>query len=165
MILERRIKKRGAKWFIDDQFGVQRSPVIAPALGAGGRRARGVTTPAREDSMFVYILYSEKRSRYYIGQTVDINERLERHNKSVVPSTKGGAPWELIWKHEVSDRSEAMILERRIKKRGAKWFIDDQFGVQRSPVIAPALGAGGRRFESCHPDKIKRGVLVESLLS
>ena len=26
------------------------------------------------------------------------------------------------------------------------------FGVQRSPVIAPALGAGGRRFESCHPD-------------
>ena len=25
-------------------------------------------------------------------------------------------------------------------------------GAQRSPVIAPALGAGGRRFESCRPD-------------
>ena len=26
-------------------------------------------------------------------------------------------------------------------------------GVQRSPVIAPRLGRGGRRFESCHPDR------------
>jgi L-lactate dehydrogenase (cytochrome) len=26
------------------------------------------------------------------------------------------------------------------------------YGVWRSPVSAPALGAGGRRFESCHPD-------------
>ena len=27
------------------------------------------------------------------------------------------------------------------------------FGVWRSPVSAPALGAGGRRFESSHPDE------------
>ena len=33
---------------------------------------------------------------------------------------------------------------------------DNQFGVQRSPVIAPRLGRGGRRFESCHPDIISR---------
>ena len=26
------------------------------------------------------------------------------------------------------------------------------FGVWRSPVSAPALGAGGREFESLHPD-------------
>ena len=29
-----------------------------------------------------------------------------------------------------------------------------QHGVQRSPVIAPRLGRGGRRFESCHPDTV-----------
>ena len=28
-----------------------------------------------------------------------------------------------------------------------------QFGVWRSPASAPALGAGGRRFESCYPDE------------
>jgi hypothetical protein len=27
------------------------------------------------------------------------------------------------------------------------------------------LGRGGRRFESCPPDKVKSGVFVESLLS
>ena len=29
-------------------------------------------------------------------------------------------------------------------------------GMQRSPVIAPHLGCGGRRFESCYPDKKER---------
>ena len=32
-------------------------------------------------------------------------------------------------------------------------FAPQFFGVQRSPVIAPRLGRGGRRFESCHPDQ------------
>ncbi|NNE02865.1 MAG: GIY-YIG nuclease family protein [Eudoraea sp.] len=79
--------------------------------------------------MFVYILYSEKRSRYYVGQTADIGKRLKRHNLGVVPSTKTGIPWKLVLHIEVLSRSEAIVLERRIKKRGAKRYIDDQFGV------------------------------------
>ncbi len=78
----------------------------------------------------VYILYSQKRSRYYIGETSNIEKRLERHNKGLVKSTKSGAPWDLITTVEVADRSEALLLEKRIKKRGAKRFIEDnQFGV------------------------------------
>ena len=79
--------------------------------------------------MFAYILFSETRSRYYVGQTSNVNKRLERHNKEIIPSTKGGAPWKLILQIEVSNRSEAMLLEKNIKKRGAKRFIDDHFGV------------------------------------
>ena len=79
--------------------------------------------------MFVYILYSEKRSRYYVGQTADIDKRLKRHNLGVVPSTKSGAPWKLVLQIEVLSRSEAVVLERRIKKRGAKRYIDNHFGV------------------------------------
>ena len=79
--------------------------------------------------MFVYILYSEKSSRYYVGQTADIDKRLERHNLGNVPSTKHGTPWKLVLQLKVSTRSEAMILEKKIKKRGAKRFIDNQFGV------------------------------------
>ena len=79
--------------------------------------------------MFVYILYSEKRSRYYVGQTADIDQRLKRHNQGLVPSTKSGSPWGLVLQLEVETRSEAIVLERRIKKRGAKRFIDNQFGV------------------------------------
>ena len=35
-----------------------------------------------------------------------------------------------------------------------------QFGAQRSPVIAPGLGPGGRKFESCRPD-IKKNPLLQ----
>jgi len=47
----------------------------------------------------------------------------------MVPSTKGGSPWELVLQIEVSNRSEALILEKSIKKRGAKRYLDDHFGV------------------------------------
>ena len=79
--------------------------------------------------MFVYILFSEKRYRYYVGQTADINKRLKRHNEGFVPSTRGGIPWKLVLQIHADSRSEAMQLEKRIKKRGAKRFIDDHRGV------------------------------------
>ncbi|MGB3608605.1 GIY-YIG nuclease family protein [Psychroserpens sp.] len=78
----------------------------------------------------VYILYSHKSSRYYIGQTSNITVRLKKHNSGLVGSTKYGVPWELITTIETITRSEALILERKIKKRGAKRYLkDNQFGV------------------------------------
>ncbi len=78
----------------------------------------------------VYILYSQKSSRYYVGQTDDIDKRLIRHNKGLVPSTKYGVPWEIIQTQRVKNRSEALILEKKIKKRGAERYLNDnQFGV------------------------------------
>ena len=61
--------------------------------------------------MKVYILFSEKSSRYYVGQTADIDKRLKRHNQGLVRSTKGSIPWELVLLLEVSNRSKAVILE------------------------------------------------------
>ena len=75
--------------------------------------------------MVVYILFSEIRSRYYIGQTINIAERLERHNGGRVISTKSGVPWDLVYQIPVSDRSHALRLEQKIKKRGAKRFLED----------------------------------------
>ena len=79
--------------------------------------------------MYVYILFSEKRSRYYVGQTTDIQKRLKRHNQGNVLSTKTGIPWELVLQIEVLNRSEATILEKKIKKLGAKRYLDNLFGV------------------------------------
>ena len=78
----------------------------------------------------VYILYSQKRLRYYVGQTTNIDKRFQRHNDGFVPSTKGGVPWDLILTIDVKNRSEALKLENRIKKRGISRFLDDShFGV------------------------------------
>jgi putative endonuclease len=78
----------------------------------------------------VYILYSKKRKRYYVGQTHNIEARFKRHNNGFVPSTKSGLPWVLKLTIEVKSRSEALKLEKRIKKRGIRRFLEDnQFGV------------------------------------
>ena len=47
-----------------------------------------------------------------------------------VPSTKSGKPWKLHKTIPVKDRTEALNLEKKIKKRGIKRFLEDnQFGV------------------------------------
>ena len=77
---------------------------------------------------FVYILESGLTSRYYIGQTEDLDERVERHNKGYNKSTKAFCPWSLKWWKEFETRSEAVILEsrlKRIKKRkGIERFVE-----------------------------------------
>ena len=64
---------------------------------------------------YVYILYSENFKRYYIGQTNDIGNRLQSHNSGYVVSTKPYLPWTLLCFLEKDTRSEAMILEKKLK--------------------------------------------------
>ena len=89
-----------------------------------------MTTQWHDEKVFIYILYSSLKERYYVGQTDNLDNRLERHNQGKVKSTKYGVPWKLVHKIKVEIRSEALLLERKIKKRGAKRFLEDnQFGV------------------------------------
>jgi len=74
---------------------------------------------------YVYILQSLKHSRYYTGQTQNIYSRLMEHNSGQTKSTKAGVPWKIIFTKELSSRAEALKLERKIKKRGAKRFLND----------------------------------------
>ena len=60
-----------------------------------------------------------------MGQTANLEDRLKRHNEGRVKSTKNGIPWKLVKQLPVEGRSEAVKLERKIKKRGAKRFLDD----------------------------------------
>ena len=72
---------------------------------------------------YVYILYSLSKEKYYVGQTNNIEDRLRRHNSGYSLSTKNGIPWELITSFSLSNRSEAMILEKKIKSTGAKRYL------------------------------------------
>ncbi|HAQ72106.1 MAG TPA: excinuclease ABC subunit C [Flavobacteriales bacterium] len=75
--------------------------------------------------MLVYIIQSSATGKYYVGQTKDIEERLKRHNEGRVKSTSHGLPWNLVHTIPVRNRSEALILESKIKKRGAKRYLGD----------------------------------------
>jgi putative endonuclease len=72
-----------------------------------------------------YIIFSKSSLKYYTGQTDNLENRLNRHNTGLSLSTKSGKPWELIYQIQLSTRSEAMRLEQKIKKRGAKRYLED----------------------------------------
>ena len=64
---------------------------------------------------FVYILYSASHDKYYIGQTDDVPKRLKRHNEHIEKSTSPYAPWTIRCVIEKDARSEAMLLEKKLK--------------------------------------------------
>ncbi|MGB5170453.1 GIY-YIG nuclease family protein [Eudoraea sp.] len=74
----------------------------------------------------VYILYSKKLDRYYVGQTENIDLRLRVHNTRGKKYTSKGIPWILIKSYKCNSRSEAVSLETKIKKRGIRRFIEDE---------------------------------------
>ena len=63
----------------------------------------------------VYILFSNSHSRYYIGQTNNIENRLNFHNSGLNFSTKPYKPWTLVLVISKPSRSEAVILEKKLK--------------------------------------------------
>jgi putative endonuclease len=78
-----------------------------------------------------YILYSAKINKFYTGQTIDLNRRLEEHNRGKTPFMATGIPWMIVFSAQFSARSDAVKLETYIKKRGAARFLNDnniQFG-------------------------------------
>ena len=68
----------------------------------------------------VYILFSKSSLKYYTGQTDNLENRLYRHNSGLSLSTKSGKPWELISQFKFITRSEAVLLEQKIKKEELK---------------------------------------------
>jgi putative endonuclease len=67
---------------------------------------------------YVYILFSEKKNRYYIGQTNDYISRLQEHNSGKSKYTKAYLPWTLLLVLGKENRSEALVLEKKIKNLG-----------------------------------------------
>ena len=76
-------------------------------------------------SYFVYILYSDLCKKFYTGQSDNFTNRLFEHNKGETKSIKHCIPWMLVWNKEVATRAEAMMLEKKIKSRGAARFLKD----------------------------------------
>ena len=89
---------------------------------------------------WTYILQSKTSGRYYCGSTGDLKRRIAGHNS---PDYEGArttkrfkGPWELVWYHRFPTRSEAMIKEKAIKKRGIGRFLEDCAQLVESPLNA-----------------------------
>jgi putative endonuclease len=73
----------------------------------------------------VYILYSEKFDKFYVGHTDDLERRLVEHNEICTSSyTVKYRPWKLAAHFTVGpERGLAMKVERFIKMQKSRAFI------------------------------------------
>lgn len=82
----------------------------------------------------VYILYSLKDKKLYVGCASDLVERLLRHNNGQVIATKNRRPLSLIYQELLSNKGEAFQRERflkslwgaRLKKKVLNDFLKSQ---------------------------------------
>ena len=72
----------------------------------------------------VYILYSPKLDSFYRGQTSNLEIRVRQHNLRQEKSTRTGAPWTLLWSTSKGTRSDAIMLELKLKNLSRKRIID-----------------------------------------
>ena len=72
----------------------------------------------------VYVLYSIKYDKIYIGFTSNLEQRFLSHNEL---SKKGWTvkyrPWEIVYTEEYSTKSEAMKREKALKSHKGRDFI------------------------------------------
>ena len=75
---------------------------------------------------FIYILYSEKLNRFYVGTTDNVARRVEEHNNALYSGafTVNGIPWILKLSFECQSSEKAYKIERFIKKMKSKVFIE-----------------------------------------
>ena len=82
--------------------GIENSPKLNPAFGTS--------------IMFtVYALNSLNNKFIYVGMTENLNDRLVRHNKGYVHSTKLFAPFELIYTEKCGSGQQAREREKFLK--------------------------------------------------
>ncbi len=63
----------------------------------------------------VYILYSEKIDRYYIGFSSNVSARLRKHNNASKGFTNAGRPWAIVYTEQYDIKQDAATRERQLK--------------------------------------------------
>jgi putative endonuclease len=77
---------------------------------------------------FTYVLYSKQNDRIYVGQTNDIDIRLEKRNAGKVKSTKAYIPWRLLICESFDTRAKAMRRESELKSHKGRDYIRGLIG-------------------------------------
>ena len=87
---------------------------------------------------YCYILYSLSIDRYYIGETENIEERLEQHLSGFceVAFTKQTKDWQLYYSIECKNRSQARLIEAHLKRMKSRKYLEN---LKEYPEISERL--------------------------
>ena len=72
----------------------------------------------------VYVLWSQKLGKRYVGVSEDVDARLNQHNKGSTRFTKGGVPCVPLYRENYKTRTEALKRERILKSGVGRAWLD-----------------------------------------
>ncbi|MHB0756871.1 GIY-YIG nuclease family protein [Polaribacter sp. M15] len=73
---------------------------------------------------FLYILYSKNLDKYYVGVSVNIEERLQRHLSNHKGFTSRAKDWQIVYFEKYENRLLALKREKRIKNWKSRKMIE-----------------------------------------
>ena len=77
----------------------------------------------------VYVIRSLKNGRYYVGSSMDVEERLRQHNAGMTKSTRAWRPWHLVYKEDHDTLSGARKRESQIKSWRNVSYMEEVLGL------------------------------------
>ena len=74
---------------------------------------------------YIYIIYSHKIDKFYVGETQFVKQRLKQHNQETYKGafTKSANDWIIVKTIPFKSRNEALKAEKFIKKMKSRKFI------------------------------------------
>jgi putative endonuclease len=69
---------------------------------------------------YVYVLFSEKDNKLYIGFTLDLKKRFYKHTSGFVQATKNRRPLKLIYYESYTLQADAKRREKYLKSGGGR---------------------------------------------
>ncbi len=87
---------------------------------------------------FVYILHSVSLDKYYVGEAMDLEERIKRHNSGFYDSafTKQASDWVLFHSILCNNRVQARKIETHIKNMKSRTYFQN---LKKFPEITEKL--------------------------
>ncbi len=75
----------------------------------------------------VYIIYSEKIDKFYIGITTDIQNRLDKHNNGFYSNSFSSCAkdWQIFHTIDCKSKHQAYRVEKHIKNSKSRTYIDN----------------------------------------
>ena len=97
-----------------------------------------IKMPQSKSPCHVYILYSPKKDRFYVGYSCQLADRIQRHQSGRSKSTKSGRPWLLVYLEGFDDSGMAYQREKQIKRRKSrKYLLELAKGYTANPFPIP----------------------------
>ena len=90
---------------------------------------------------YVYVLYSKKYDKIYVGYTNHVLRRMHDHNVRGHGWTSHYRPWVLVHVEEFSEKSSAIRREKELKTARGRKYIREEILLAAQLVSPPAGGS------------------------